>query len=282
MGRRFPPAPGAERRHRQRRPRRPRRRRGRLARRLPPHAGEAAIPDRQERSFSPGGSLASARPGSGGPRWSPPPRFSGLLTTKRCRRRSRRPRPASPAPGRRRLPRRECSPWRSASDLGRGRPSLRGRGGEGEALAAWLADAVLAERLNWPFALPMLAAQLLSRRSASARRAISPTAPKRPACCSPTPKRRRRPAISRLNLADARKNCFRRRRSCAPRGQGRRCGRCSTTTCSAPRRQNRRALRARRATAVRPAGCARRGPRTDRTGDVPALRALSDGADPET
>ena len=43
-----------------------------------------------------------------------------------------------------------------------GRRSLRGRGGEGEALAAWLADAVLAERLNWPFALPMLAAQLRS------------------------------------------------------------------------------------------------------------------------
>jgi hypothetical protein len=42
------------------------------------------------------------------------------------------------------------------------RPSLRRRGGEGEALAAWLVDAVLAERLNWPFALPMLAAQLPS------------------------------------------------------------------------------------------------------------------------
>ena len=55
----------------------------------------------------------------------------------------------------------------AASGLG-GRPPLRGRGGEGEALAAWLADAVLAERLAWPFALPMLAAQLLS---AAARRA---------------------------------------------------------------------------------------------------------------
>jgi hypothetical protein len=43
-----------------------------------------------------------------------------------------------------------------------GSPSLRGRGGEDEALAAWLADAVLAERLNWPVALPMLAAQLCS------------------------------------------------------------------------------------------------------------------------
>src|SRR5271165_1812644 len=38
-----------------------------------------------------------------------------------------------------------------------GRPSA-GRGGEGEVLAAWLADAVLAQRLNWPFALPLLAA----------------------------------------------------------------------------------------------------------------------------
>ena len=33
-------------------------------------------------------------------------------------------------------------------------------------------------------------------------------------------------------------NCFRRPRSCAPRGQGRRCGRCSTRTRSAPRRQS--------------------------------------------
>jgi hypothetical protein len=35
-----------------------------------------------------------------------------------------------------------------------------GRGGEGELLAAWLADAVLAQRLNWPFAFPLLAAAL--------------------------------------------------------------------------------------------------------------------------
>ena len=54
-----------------------------------------------------------------------------------------------------------------AGSLG-GRPSLS-RGGEGEALAAWLADAVLAERLNWPFALPMLAAPL---RSPGARAAM--------------------------------------------------------------------------------------------------------------
>ncbi len=43
-----------------------------------------------------------------------------------------------------------------------GRQSLGGRGGEGELLAAWLADAVLARCLNWPFALPLLAAALLS------------------------------------------------------------------------------------------------------------------------
>ena len=118
-----------------------------------------------------------------------------------------------------------------------GRPSLRGRGGEGEALAAWLADAVLAERLNWPFALPMLAAQL---RSPGARAGDMRSRRRRqddPRRCSLTPKRRRRPAISRLNLADARKNCCRRPRNCAPRERGRRCGRCSTTTCSAPRRQ---------------------------------------------
>src|SRR5271169_1584439 len=36
----------------------------------------------------------------------------------------------------------------------------RGRGGAGELLAGWLADAVLAQRLNWPFALPLLAASL--------------------------------------------------------------------------------------------------------------------------
>jgi len=43
-----------------------------------------------------------------------------------------------------------------------GRRSLGGRGGEGELLAAWLADAVLAQRLKWPFALPLLAAPLFA------------------------------------------------------------------------------------------------------------------------
>src|SRR5271165_80939 len=51
---------------------------------------------------------------------------------------------------------------RRALTSGAGRPSHGGRGGEGELLAAWLADAVLAQGLNWPFALPLLAAALLS------------------------------------------------------------------------------------------------------------------------
>ncbi len=50
-----------------------------------------------------------------------------------------------------------------------GRPSLGGREGEGELLAAWLADAVLAQRLKWPFVLPLLAAQLFAP---AARRAM--------------------------------------------------------------------------------------------------------------
>jgi hypothetical protein len=51
---------------------------------------------------------------------------------------------------------------RRALTSGAGRRSLGGRGGEGELLAAWLADAVLAQRLNWPFTLPLLAAALFS------------------------------------------------------------------------------------------------------------------------
>ena len=50
-----------------------------------------------------------------------------------------------------------------------GRRSLGGRGGEGELLAAWLADSVLAQRLKWPFALPLLAASLFSPAGRGAR-----------------------------------------------------------------------------------------------------------------
>jgi Protein of unknown function (DUF1403) len=43
-----------------------------------------------------------------------------------------------------------------------GRPAPGARGGEGELLAVWLADCVLAQRLKWPFALPLLAAPLFA------------------------------------------------------------------------------------------------------------------------
>ena len=43
-----------------------------------------------------------------------------------------------------------------------GRRPLGGRGGEGELLAAWLADAALAQRLKWPFALPLLPSALFA------------------------------------------------------------------------------------------------------------------------
>jgi hypothetical protein len=49
---------------------------------------------------------------------------------------------------------------RRALTPGAGRQAPRGRGGEGELLAVGLADAVLAQRLNWPLALPLLAAAL--------------------------------------------------------------------------------------------------------------------------
>ena len=61
---------------------------------------------------------------------------------------------------------------RRALASGAGRQSRRG--GEGELLAAWLADAVLAQRLNWPFALPLLAASLLP---GAGRRAGGPENP---------------------------------------------------------------------------------------------------------
>src|SRR5208337_841062 len=51
---------------------------------------------------------------------------------------------------------------RRALTQGARRQSLGGRGGEGELLAAWLADCVLAQRLKWPFALPLLAAALFA------------------------------------------------------------------------------------------------------------------------
>ena len=126
---------------------------------------------------------------------------------------------------------------RRALTSGAGRPSAGGRGGEGELLAAWLADAVLAQRLNWPFALPLLAASLFpAPDGAPAASKTLPTAARRRGSCSPTPGRRRAPSTSRGIWRDGRKSWRRPRPNCAPRGQGRRCGRCSTRIAS-PHRQ---------------------------------------------
>jgi Protein of unknown function (DUF1403) len=54
-----------------------------------------------------------------------------------------------------------------------GRQSLSGQGGEGELLAAWLADSVLARRLKWPFALPLLAASLFTGGGRPAARDVA-------------------------------------------------------------------------------------------------------------
>ena len=79
---------------------------------------------------------------------------------RRCKQRSPPPRLASPdapfaAARAHHLARRALTP-----------AARRGGAGESELLAAWLADSVLARKLNWPFALPLLAAPL----SASAGR----------------------------------------------------------------------------------------------------------------
>ena len=124
-------------------------------------------------------------------------------------------------------------PGSAGPDVERGASVGWGRGGEGELLAAWLADAVLAQRLNWPFALPLLAAPLFA---GGGRRAgggdVPPTAPRRRTSYLPTPSRRRAPSTSQAIWRGGRKSWRRSRPNCAPREQGPRCGRCSTRIVS--------------------------------------------------
>ena len=169
---------------------------------------------------------------------------------------------------------------RRALKPGAGRQSLGGRGGEGELLAAWLADCVLAQRLKWPFALPLLAAPLFAgavRRAAGdgadgAEGAIVFAYAKAAArACDLSAELGRR--AQKLMAAQPKL-----------RAKGAPAALAGAARRGFPERvlQNRRAnIGARRAAAVRPAGRARRGPRTDRTRDVPALRALNDGAPPQ-
>ena len=109
-----------------------------------------------------------------------------------------------------------------------------------------------------------------------------PTGPRRRGSSLPTPRRRRAPSTSPGILRGGRRSWRRSRPNCAPRGRG---GATGAARRGLPRRilQNRRAIvGARRAAAVRPAGRAWRDPGTDRTRDVPALWALSDGARAKT
>ena len=82
---------------------------------------------------------------------------------------------------------------------------------------------------------------------------MAATAPRRPASCSPTPRRAPEPRCEAL----------------LDEGFARRCD------------PDRRPLRARNAPPVRTPRSARRDPRTDRTRDFPALRALNDRASGE-
>ena len=90
------------------------------------------------------------------------------------------------------------------------------------------------------------------------------------------------PSISRRSWRGGRKSCCRRRPKLRAKGAGAALRALLDEDCSPPRRQSAGNFGARRAAAVRPAGCARRDPGTDRTRDLPALRALSDGAGPKT
>ena len=104
---------------------------------------------------------------------------------------------------------------RRALTQGAGRQSLDGRGGEGELLAAWLADAVLARRLKWPFALPLLAAPLFA---GAGRRPGDVADGAEGAIVFAYARARRAPATFRRTSAGGRKCCWRPSRNCAPRG----------------------------------------------------------------
>ena len=133
--------------------------------------------------------MSVARPGSGGPRSRSPPRFSGVphdevlqeaIDAAEACAAGGRPAPFAAAHA--------YQLARRALGWGAGRPSLGGREGEGELIPAWLADAVLAQRLRWPFALPSLAAPLFS---GGGRRVGGDGAERGSPSCSPTRRGRR-------------------------------------------------------------------------------------------
>ena len=131
--------------------------------------------------------------------------------------------------------RRRCWRPRSPAAVYRARP-------DAELLGFWLADALLAQKLRWPIPVPLLMGQVSSaglqvRRKPQAHPAGSEKAGAG-RCFWPTPRRRRRPAISAPMLGAARGNTdWQLRRSCGPRvlAMSSNCC-CPTTRCRAPGR----------------------------------------------
>ena len=99
-------------------------------------ARPGADPGRRGSVCSPGGNCPPARWGIGVRLSTPPPRSWGSRATRPCKRRSTPPRPAPSAAGRRRSPRRGCSPWRGAP--GPKAPGVR-RSAAGEGRASCVA-----------------------------------------------------------------------------------------------------------------------------------------------
>ena len=282
LGRRFPPAPRAQRRRRERAraPAGPRTRRLCATRSISP--GRAPIPGRRDGGSSPGANCPPARPGNGVRLSTPPPRSWGSRTTRRLQEAidaaeacaaDKRPAPFAAA--------QVFGLARRALTANAGRRSL-GRPGRGGRAARGLARRRRAR-----------AAAQMAVRAALARRAAVRG---RGAARGGRPRRRRGDDAILFAYAKgggARLRSLRRARAAGAKAAG---GPPKLRAKGAPaalqalldddslerRDENRRAFGARGATTVRPAGRPRGGARTDRTRDVPALRALSDGADPET
>ena len=102
---------------------------------------------------------------------------------------------------------------RRALTSGAGRPSLGGRGGEGELLAAWLADCRARAAAEMAVRAPLARrAFVRGRRTARGRRKLADGA-EATRSSSPTPRRRRARATSRRSWRGGRKSC----RTAAPK-----------------------------------------------------------------
>ncbi len=127
--------------------------------------GRATIRGRRDAGSSPGGRSPRGRRGCGASRSTPPRRFLGV---ERDEGQQAAVEAAEACAAGHRL-----APFAAARAYELARRALapaagRAGAGEGELLAVWLADSVLAHKLKWPFVLPLLAGELFS---AAGRRA---------------------------------------------------------------------------------------------------------------